>query len=230
MKWWGVLLLIMLICGVGAGSFFLGKYLTKPNVSTATKATDEAKDVTAPKDKDSKEKGDKKEEKLEKKEKVIAPTMPRLKRYLKPVQATDVFSQRYAAAHVKPHWNGQTAYGPPDNVQDIIFSPDVMLGDDVRAKKSIASTSRAVGRTIHQPKFQIEFGHFRYYRQAEKRMQDLTQKITDPLIICDILDKKGLVQYSLRVRRPMTKEEAHEYVGYCLEEADMVPRIVRYVF
>lgn len=227
MKWWGILLLILLICGVGVGAFFLGSssfFMDKGAEKAQEAAVDSATAQASEAKKE--EKGDK-EEKGE--EKADLPTLPRLKRYLRPVKSSDLFSQRYAMANVKPHWHGQTAYGPPLDMRERLFSKDILLG-----RKKMSMPNRKVymadDRKMKSTFFQVEIARFRYYKQAKIRMSALSAKITDPLVICDILDERGRVVYALRIQRPMTKGEAQDYIAYCLEVTDVIPKVVRYAF
>ena len=230
MKWWGVLLLVLFVCGVGGGAFFLGKHMT-PSAADADKAADEADKKTEKDRKKEEEKKDKAEGKGDKKdgEKNIFPTLPRLKRYLKPVKTRDVFSQRYALIHNSPNWRAQTGYGPPADVHERLFSQDVLLGQEYRLNKRVLFTKREKS-PYKRWQYQVEFGAFNSYKKAAQRLRDLQKRVHDPLIICDIVDRKGGVRYFVRLRAPMSAVEAQDYIAYCIEAADMVARVVPYAF
>lgn len=229
-------MLIMLMTGVGAGAFFIGRILY-PSISDASPENDGAESPSGedPQAKDgaASEEKPKKEETAQGKDgdaKKILPTLPRLKRYLKPTRTNDVFSQRYALINNAPHWRAQTGYGPPPDVHEKIFSEEVFLGMKKPDKRYVAGV-RGVSRvkSISRARYQVEFGSFQSYRKAMMQLKVLCKKIHEPVVICDIVDK-GRVRYALRLRMPMGYEEAQDYIVYCVEAADVVARVVPYAF
>ena len=228
MKWWGVLLLVLLMCGVGAGAFFLGRLVLPDKSSASESGSAEGAADGAQEKKDTKAASTDKPNAEEAQGEKILPTLPRLKRYLKPVKTQDMFSQRYALMHTAPHWRAQTGYGPPADVHEKIFSRDVFLGRPHAQKKCVHMSG--VSRDMRYPKYQVEFGVFSSYKKAVKRLKVLQKQIHDPLVMCDIVDRSGGVRYAVRLRAPMRQAEAQDYISYCVEAADVVARVVPYAF
>lgn len=229
MKWWGVVLIVLLVCGVGVGAFFLGRvaFPSKPSAAEAAQAADGAGE--AKKDaKDGKGASAEKAQGDQKEGSSILPTLPRLKRYLKPVKTRDMFSQRYALVHTAPNWRAQTGYGPPADVHEKMFSRDIFLGMPHATKKRVHRSGgmKEMGRL----KYQVEFGIFVSYKKAAERLKALQKKMHDPLVICDIVDRSGGVRYAVRLRAPMGQAEAQDYISYCVDAVDVVARVVPYVF
>ena len=228
MKWWGVVLLVLLVCGVGVGAFFLGRLVfpEKPSVAEVAQAADSTQD--AKKDKEGAKAASAGEKKGDQKESSILPTLPRLKRYLKPVKTRDMYSQRYALVHTMPSWRAQTGYGPPADVHEKMFSRDVFLGAPRATKKRVYKPGMM--RESGLMKFQVEFGVYSSYKKAVARFKMLQKQMHDPLVICDLLDRKGGVRYAVRLRAPMGQAEAQDYISYCVEAVDVVARVVPYAF
>lgn len=173
----------------------------------------------APKKKEDAAKEEKKEGGEEKV--FITPTLPRLKRHLQPIKGKDYWGGRYDNSSL-PNWSGQTAYGPPGDVHNHVFTEDVMLGAESKNKPSDVRHG--------QPLYQIEFGSFRAYNQALMRKKLLVKKASFSVVICDIVSPGGDVRYSLRTRTPMSRSTAQETVLKMIQKADIVGKVVPYVF
>ena len=214
MKWWSILLVILIAMGCGVGGFFVADVLqsSKAEVPKAGASKEEVAAEAPPSD----AKSDK--ESTAPQPKVIAPTLPRMHKHLKSVKNNPSVLSRYHNT-TAPTLSGQTAYGPPADVYNQMFTQDILLpeqGQEIANIKGFA-------------KYQVEFGVFDTYAHALSRKQSILQKVSVAIHIVDI-KKGGKVMYSLRTRRPMSKAEAQTFMLHLIERADIVSKVVSYVF